>query len=139
LQAFYREKNPQRISDIDKLLTKYQGNDEALFGNLAKKYNIDPTRFGLSAAPSPAAAFGNTFGQASPLGGGPSPFGSNAVPQQAPSHSAGSGFAQFAGTTSNSGFGSLAQPSGGGFGGFGGAPATPFGGAPATPFGAPRR
>jgi len=134
LQAFYQEKNPQKFSDIDKLLTKYQGNDEALFRNLAKKYNIDPTRFGLSAAAPPAPTFGSSFGQASPLGGGPSPFGGNTASVATPSTSAGGGFAQFAGSTPSfggGGFGSLAQPSGGGFGG--------FSAAPSTPFGAPRR
>ena len=133
LLAFYRDKNPQKIAEVDKVLNKYQGNMEGLFRNLAKRYNVDPARFGLPAAP-PAPAFGSSFGQASTLGGGPSPFGSSSAPSMAPSSSAGGGFAQFAGSSPSfggGGFGSLASPPGGGYGG--------FGAAPATPFGAPRR
>ena len=98
--------------------------------------------FGLGQAPAPA--FGSSFGQASPLGGGPSPFGSN-TPTMAPSAGTGAGaggFAQFAGSqpsfgsaaASGGGFGSLSQPSASNFGGFG---ARSFGSP--TPFGAPRR
>ena len=113
LTAFYQQQNPQKLGEIDKVLQKYQGNEDQLFRNLAKKYNLDPSVFGLSTA---AAGFGGSspgFGQPSSLGGstmfgsggnvtstGSSAFGSS---------STGSGFGQpstLGGGIPSSGFGS---------------------------------
>ena len=89
LTAFYQQKDPSKLASIDKFLAKYAGQEDQLFRNLAKKYNIDPSMFGVSAAaPAPAAGgFGAAtspggFGQHSTLGGG-SLFGS--PPAAAPS------------------------------------------------------
>lgn len=102
LTAFYQQYNASKLNEVDKLLGKYSGREEDLFRNLAKKYNMDPSVFGISSAPSaptatPGAfgaapappAFGTStpgFGQPSRLGGGPSPFGGGA--------SGGGGFGQ---------------------------------------------
>ena len=64
LTAFYQKYNPTKVSVVDKLLNKYNGNEEQMFRNLAKKYNVDPSIFGLGSTATP-------FGQ-------PSSFGSNA-------------------------------------------------------------
>ena len=82
LTEFYREKNPSKISDVDHVLLKYQGREEEMFRNLAKKYALDPAVFGLSSVPSAIGAMSPpgiagtplAFGQPTPLGGG-SPFG----------------------------------------------------------------
>lgn len=95
LVAFYQQKNAAKVHEVDKLLAKYANREEELFRNLAKKYNMDPSVFGLPSAPptptassvafgaAPApAAFGTStpgFGQPSRLGGGPSPFGGGAT------------------------------------------------------------
>jgi hypothetical protein len=97
LVAFYQKYNPSKVGDVDKNLLKYKGNEELLFRNLAKKYNLDPTIFGLSPTPPASSApfgqpsasggFGQTsqpfaspstpgFGQTSTLGGGSATFGS---------------------------------------------------------------
>jgi hypothetical protein len=93
LVQFYQQKNPTKVAEVDKFLNKYLGNEELMFRNLAKKYQLDPSVFGLT--PAPAAGFGSPqpgaspggFGQSSVLGGGstfgggpgmggsPSPFG----------------------------------------------------------------
>jgi hypothetical protein len=145
LYSFYQQYNPQKLAEVDKLLGKYQGNEEQMFRNLAKKYNMDPSVFGLSAAPS--AGFGSGmgavgssvlptgFGQPSSLGGGPTFGGTNAP--STPSFNA-SPFGSSATAPTGFGFGALAQstPSPG-FGSFGATNSSPFGAA--TPFGAPRR
>jgi len=162
LSAFYQQYNPAKVAEVDKLLAKYRGNEEQMFRNLAKKYNLDPSIFGLSAAAPAGGTFGSPsiegtpgFGQPSVLGGvsafggsGASPFGGST------SSGGGGGFGQFAsspapgqgfGSTAGgsfggvSSFGSLAQsPSAaGGFGAFSSPAPAPFG--TSTPFGAPRR
>lgn len=84
LVAFYQKFNPSKLGEVDKVLVKYKGNEEHLFRNLAKKYNVDPTLFGLSSNPPAAAAApfgqpstsGGGFGQTTPFGGAsPSGFG----------------------------------------------------------------
>lgn len=167
LSQFYQEKNPSKVAEVDKLLEKYKGNEESLFRNLAKKYQLDPSVFGLTAAAPTGfgATAGGTlapaFGQSSTLGGGPSPFGQSSLgfgqpsslgagPSMSSGPSGGTTFgAGAAGGFGASSFGSLAQSSpspfggisGGGFGaagaGFGSPPAPAFGSP--TPFGAPRR
>jgi len=161
LYQFYQEKNPSKVTEVDKLLSKYNGKEEQMFRNLAKKYQLDPSVFGISAAaPTQAPGFGSpaatpAFGQASTMGGGASPFGqspggfgqpsplgggngmSNSKP---PGQAFGSGSTSGFGASSASGFGSLAQstpsPFGGQSSGFGTAP--PAFGSP-SPFGAARR
>lgn len=156
LLQFYKEKNPSKVSDVDKLLAKYSGREDHMFRNLAKKYNLDPSVLGVSAgAPAPSPGFGSpsatpAFGQASPMGTGTSPFGQSSGGFGQPSTFGGgpkpSGTSTFgSGMTSSfgsSGFGSLAQSSPSPFGvgqssGFG-APAASFGSV-SSPFGAPRR
>ena len=169
LIEFYHNHNPAKVDEADRLLEKYRGNEEALFRNLAKKYNLDPSMFGLNSAPAPAPG---GFGSPSPLGGGsnafggaPStPFGSGgfgsssplgqsgvfgSAPVSASTPPTGSVFGSAAGSTSlgATGFGSLAQSSPGqGFQsspgqGFGafGSPSPPTTFGASSPFGAPRR
>ena len=160
LVAFYQTHNPAKIGEVDKTLMKYAGREELLFLNLAKKYNVDPAQFGVSASPaaapslttgfgsSPAPAFGSqsqgfgapSFGSPGVLGGGQSSggFGSSGTGGFGSS----SGGAVFGGGTGGGGssFGKLAQSSGAGaFGGtsFGGGTSTSSFGQ--TPFGAARR
>lgn len=159
LMAFYQQKNPSKLTEVDKVLAKYIGKEEQLFRNLAKKYNLDPTVFGLQAAvgnspgfvpsaqPQAAGGFGGGsvgFGQPSVLGGGPafaspSPFGSPPAAASGfgfsspptPSPAFGSGF----GGGAPSSFGSLAGGSPSTFGSIaqGASPAPTFGSmAPAT-------
>ena len=133
LTAFYQQRNPAKISEIDKLLAKYKGDEEKLLRNLAAKYNIDPSTFGLGpAAPSgfgsrPATAFGqsSTIGSSGGFGG----------------ISGGQGFGSFTNPSQSTGFGSFgaSAPSPGGFSSFGNSSGG-FGAPPsATPFGAARR
>lgn len=159
LTSFYQQKNPSKVAEVDKLLAKYQGKEEQMFRNLAKKYMLDPSVFGLPSAP-PTGAFGSppapgptSFGQASTLGGGASPFGQSAGFGQSKGFGGvssgqtfGSGISSGAGGST---FGSLAQssnpsPFGASTGGFGSpAPAfnasSPMGFGGGSPFGAPRR
>ena len=78
LVAFYQKYNQSRLGEVDKVLLKYKGNEEQLFRNLARKYNLDPTIFGLSPTP-PASAV--PFGQPSTSGG----FGQTSQPFGTPS------------------------------------------------------
>jgi hypothetical protein len=165
LTFFYQQKNPSKLAEIDNVLRKYQGNEELLFRNLSKKYNLDPSIFGLPVALA-AGAFGGSassiapspmgFGQPSALGGfgqtpatlgGGGAFGSPAAaPPTNTKFRATAPSSAFGGSSpagfGASGFRTLAQsstPPAPGYAGFGspsGAPAAPFG---ATPFGAPRR
>ncbi|OEU06729.1 hypothetical protein FRACYDRAFT_253722, partial [Fragilariopsis cylindrus CCMP1102] len=150
---FYQEKNPSKVAEVDKLLTKYHGNEEQMFRNVAKKYQLDCSVFGISSS-APNPGFGSppvanpAFGQASAMGGGSSPFGQSPGGFGQPSsigggsgmsgsspagHSFGSGSTAGFGGSSN--FGSLSQSSPSPFGGqSSNAPA--FG---SPPFGAARR
>jgi len=122
------------MNDVDTLLNKYAGREEQMFLALAKKYNLDPSMFGVSAQPIAAPSTGAaTFGSPTPIG-----FGSAAGFGGAPSggfggstFGASSGFGSIA---QGGGFGSLASaPAAGGFAGFGG------GAMQSAPFGAARR
>lgn len=146
LYSFYQQYNPQKLAEVDKVLVKYNGNEEQMFRNLAKKYNMDPSVFGLSSAPAPSIMTGVGmagisspvgFGQPSALGGGPT-FGGVSTPTT-PSFGGGSFGSNVAPTSSGFGFGSLAQstPAPSGFGSFSSPTTAPFGAS--TPFGAPRR
>lgn len=161
LSAFYQKYNPSKVAEVDRILLKYQGKEEQMFRQLANKYNLDPSTFGLSALAggmdrSPAFGIGSAlggaqaalpfgqatgggFGQASPLGssggfGGANPQATVGAPVFGSSPSGASPFG-------SSSFGAIAHssPQGGFAGGFGTqAPApSPFGAS--TPFGAPRR
>jgi formiminotetrahydrofolate cyclodeaminase len=151
LTSFYHRHNPSKVDEVDKLLQKYSGNEEQLFRNLAKKYNIDPSMFGVTNN-TPAASFGSssTFGQPSAPATS-SGLGSSAFGQSSALGSSG-GFAQSFGQTSgfgamssgqSSGFASFSQSAQGtGFGGLSGS--TPsFGGGgfgtTSSPFGSARR
>ncbi len=58
LLEFYHTHNPTKVNDVDKVLAKYAGNEEQMFLNLAKKYNKDPSIFGITTqAPKPTPAF----------------------------------------------------------------------------------
>jgi len=165
LLQFYQEKNPSKVTEVDKLLTKYRGNEDQMFRNLAKKYHLDCSVFGISSI-TPNPGFSSVvatpaFSQVSIMGGVPSPFGQspggfgqsstlgggNGIPSSSPAgQTFGSGSTASYGTSN---FGSLTQASPSPFGqpsnfgsgntntGFGGSATTPaFGG---SPFGAARR
>lgn len=139
LASFYQTHNPSKVNEVDTLLNKYAGREEQMFLNLAKKYNLDPSMFGVSTQPivgpsTGAATFGSPasmgFGGAAGFGGAPAGgFGGGTFGSS-------SGFGSIA---QGGGFGNLASSSGGGgFAGSGGGatPSTPFG---AAPFGSARR
>jgi hypothetical protein len=144
LVAFYQNHNPSKVGEVDKALAKYQGREELMFLNLAKKYNVDPAQFGIqqqqaTGMPSHAPGFGSSFGSPGVLGGGTiSGFGSTTPASSGFSSTPSSGgFGGFASTQTRGGFGALAGPSPSAYGGA--APAsTPFG-VGASPFGAARR
>jgi hypothetical protein len=132
-----------------------QGREEEMFRNLAKKYSLDPTIFGLSPTPvallsasqAGIATTSLSFGQPTPLGSGSS-FGMVSPASSSYGSSFGgfgqtfgsagqstAGNASFGGLASapvQSGFGAMTSPSQSAFG-----MTTPFGGQ--SPFGAPRR
>lgn len=164
LHQFYQEKNPSKVAEVDKVLAKYSGKEEQMFRNLAKKYQLDPSVFGIApGAPTPTSGFGSpaaapAFGQASTMGSSASPFGqspggfgqpstfgggvSSMSAPKPPGQTFGSGATPGFGSSVAAGFGSLAQSNPSPFGGqpssgFG-APAPTAFGSP-TPFGAPRR
>jgi len=142
LVEFYQAKNPSKVNDVDMVLKKYAGKEEQLFINLAKKYNLDPAVFGVSAAqPAAAPLAAPTFGSPAAMGMGSSAgFGGGGGSSFGGSSSG--AFGGFASAAQGGGFGSLASspPAGVGFGGFGGggggAGAPSFG---SQPFGAARR
>jgi hypothetical protein len=147
LMAFYQQYNASKMSEVDRLLAKYHGNEEQMFRNLAKKYNLDPSVFGLSVVPAsninmttPSTQSTGGFGQASVLGGG-SPFSTQGTLGLGSPGNAFSQFGAATGFTSTSGgfggasFGSLAHSSGPSS--FAAPSPTPFG--TTTPFGGPRR
>jgi hypothetical protein len=141
-----------------------QGQEEQLFRNLAKKYSLDPSVFGLQPAPAPTVfgapppgiagtplAFGQPTPLTSPQFGSPAPFGTSTPSSgtfgqtfgsaaTAPTPFGGQSFGALA-QSPVAGFGSLAAqapptPFSGGFGSVAAANTSPFG---ASPFGAPRR
>jgi len=123
LVSFYQTKNPSKVNDVDKVLNKYAGREELLFLNLAKKYNLDPSAFGVS-APQPTAAAPSTatpsFGSPAAMGmgnnagfgggGGASSFGGGG---SSGTFGASSGFGS---ASQGGGFGSATASQGGGFG-----------------------
>ncbi|KAL3915490.1 MAG: hypothetical protein SGILL_005628 [Bacillariaceae sp.] len=183
LTEIYQQKDPSKLSMVDHNVKKYHNQPELMLSKVATKvsgiattiYNIDPTLLGLPAqmpAASPATPFGSpaqaaapAFGQASAMGGGPSPFGQSGGGFGQPSQLGGGGgtpgraggghaFGSAAGSGFGaSNFGSLAQSSspspfgapspgfgGGNSGGFGSPAPQGFGSQPgASPFGPARR
>jgi len=144
LFAFYQQRNPSKISDVDKLLTKYAGQEEKLLRNLAKKYNLDPTTFGLTAAPVSAGT--TTFGSSSMMGQAATPFGQPPTVGTFGSmaNQPSQGFSSFGQASQGAtGFGpssnNTAQPAPSGFGSFGNTGGFGSSPTPTTPFGAPRR
>ncbi len=134
LASFYQKHNPNKLDEVDTLLNKYAGREEQLFLNLARKYNLDPSIFGVAASqpvttPSTGAVafgspapIGNTslFGSASTVGGLSGSRGGFGTSSGFGSASQGGGFGSLASSTGG-GFGSLASSAvGGGFGGFSG-------------------
>jgi len=130
LTQFYQQYNPNKVNEVDTLLSKYAGQLEQLFVKLAKKYNLDPVAtFGLT--PKQTTLPAPSFGSPSVLGGGGTPFGGGSAPS--------SGFGSFPANSSGGGFAAFASGGGNGFGGIaGGQPVPTFGSNP-TPFGAARR
>lgn len=53
LQEFYQTHNPAKLTEIDKVLEMYAGKEEQLFLNLAKKYNVHPSIFGIATQAAP--------------------------------------------------------------------------------------
>ena len=154
LTAFYQEKNPSKVSEVDNLLAKYLGREDTMFLSLAKKYKLSPSVFGITEA-APMGGFGASgpgmpaspdFGHPSTLGGAtfgspPPSFGGASSAGFGAAASLGPGFGSASGSHGSQGFGALAHsPAPMGFGSFGSStsPATPFG-ASSMPFGGPRR
>ncbi|KAL3776810.1 hypothetical protein ACHAW5_006229 [Stephanodiscus triporus] len=70
LIQFYTDYNPSKVEFVDKTLEKYASKEEALFKNLAKRYNVQTAVFGIA---------GGAF--ASYAGGTHATFGSLATPK----------------------------------------------------------
>jgi len=49
LVAFYKDRNPEKVVNVDATLAKYAGNDEKLFIQLAKRYEVNVAVFGVPA------------------------------------------------------------------------------------------
>jgi len=136
LVTFYQQRNPAKVSEVDKLLQKYAGQEEKLLRNLAAKYQIDPAEFGVAKAPTSAPSFSSTpapFGQSSPMGmSGTASQGFGSLAKS----TASTGFGAFgsSATSSQGGFSSFATSGGGGFGSSQAPQAPSF-----SSFGAPRR
>ena len=140
LVSFYQSQNPAKLGEVDKNLAKYAGREELLFLNLAKKYNIDPAQFGVSASQTGTLSSTPGFGSPTPAFGTPS-FGSPAALGGSAPGSFGSTAGGFGSGSKGTVFGSTGGFSGGGstFGGLAASGGTaPFGGT-STPFGAARR
>ena len=57
LVAFYEKNAPEKINDVDAILAKYLGREDALFARLEQKYAPTPARASpVKASPSPAKA-----------------------------------------------------------------------------------
>jgi hypothetical protein len=52
LMEFYKKYNPTKVDEVESLLEKYSGQETELFSRLAKKYNVDPSTFGLDVTES---------------------------------------------------------------------------------------
>ncbi len=146
LITFYQTHNPSKVGEVDKALAKYAGKEEQMFLNLSKKYNVDPSMFGINVSAQSPAPAPNAFGVPSSLGG-TGGFGSTSSGHSGfGAMSTGGGGVGFgAASASSNTFGSLASGSASGFGGLASS-TSPFGGGPKTfgssgnnPFGAPRR
>jgi len=109
LTAFYQKYNPTKVSEVDKLLNKYNGNEEQMFRNLAKKYNVDPSIFGLGTSmPCPSPSFGSSITSTATPFGQPSSFGANAPTSIGAVSNAQSGFGSISQSNqSSTGFGSF--------------------------------
>jgi hypothetical protein len=114
LIEFYQKVNPTKLADVDKLLAKYQGNYEHMFRNLAVKYNLDASVFGLTAVAldgycglgqSPPMGGTSTFGSDLLRGKTQSPFGSTLGFNQPASPGFGHTSAPARGLEPSSGFG----------------------------------
>ena len=135
LVAFYNKYNPSKVSEVDKFLTKYSGKEEQMFRNLAKKYNVDPSLFGINNPPQTSAGFGSTPGKpanstfGSPSFGQPSTLSNTTSPFSSPSTSMSGAFGSSQLKSQSSGFGAVS--SGGGFGSLAASAPTGFGSPPA--------
>jgi hypothetical protein len=159
LVSYYQTHNPSKLNEVDTLLNKYAGREEQLFLNLAKKYNLDPSMFGI-VAPRPAATTPSTgtmtFGSPAPMGNtsvfgsAPTAVGFGSASTAGAFGASGGGFGTSSGFGSASqggGFGSLASSAGAGFGSLASSAAgTGFGafgdgvrGSQPNPFGEARR
>ncbi|KAL8015529.1 hypothetical protein Plhal710r2_c030g0111981 [Plasmopara halstedii] len=41
LRAFYRQKNPEKVDQVDQVMTRYKGREDEFFAILRRKYNIE--------------------------------------------------------------------------------------------------
>jgi len=145
LLGFYQQYNPNKVAEVDKVLQKYAGQEEQLFRNLAKKYNIDPSMFGISISNNSTLTSTAGFSGSSTLS---SPFGhSSGLGMNAPTGAFGStsntpikSFSALSSNTqSGGGFGTFATGSTQSFGAFKTGNSSGFGGSPVPSFGAARR
>lgn len=79
LIQFYKVRNPLKLGDVDKTLAKYASNEEKLFLNLARRYNVDPSIFGVDE--SSTAIGSNTTAAFKAYAGTTNTFGSLTSPK----------------------------------------------------------
>ncbi|KAF0711833.1 Aste57867_5091 [Aphanomyces stellatus] len=120
---FYKQHNPDKLSEVDTVLAKYKGKEEELLQKLEAKYN-KPKATGFGAQSPFGAAAAPAFGSTpSPFGASPSAFGGNAAASPFGAAAAAPAFG-----SNPSPFG--AAPPAAAAGGFGSA--SPFGAPPAS-------
>jgi hypothetical protein len=78
LTAIYQKYNPAKVAEVNRLLEKYKGSEEQLFRDIAKKYNLDPSTFGLPPAPV-SSGFGSVPSATSGSAASPGGFGQQQV------------------------------------------------------------
>mmetsp|Transcript_69599 Transcript_69599/g.193663 ORF Transcript_69599/g.193663 Transcript_69599/m.193663 type:complete len:549 (+) Transcript_69599:1-1647(+) len=62
LQRIYEDRNPSKLEDLDRLMSKYQGLEHELYKNVCEKYDVDAEAFAAQApAASPAEAGDQDF------------------------------------------------------------------------------
>jgi len=53
LQRIYEDRNPTKLEDLDRLMSKYQGREHELYSNVCEKYEVDAEAFAAQAPSAP--------------------------------------------------------------------------------------
>ena len=83
LISFYNVHNPSKLCEVDKTLERYTGKEEELFTNLAKRYNVNPSIFGIDEEDVDTPVKSNATGAFMAYASSNNTFGSLATPPRA--------------------------------------------------------